>query len=118
MSQKILIAILAIVVIAIGLVYYYGGYNYGTPSASGTPQGPNQISMKSFAFNPAILNIKVGDTVTWTNNDSVTHDISGSGFKSPLMSNGQSYSFTFNTVGTYDYVCAIHPSMKGTVVVK
>ena len=126
MSQKTLIAILAIVIIVIGLVYYYGGNNYGAPNPSPTPavsvtpnpQGAFPISIKNFAFSPAVLNIKAGDTVTWTNNDSASHRISGGSFQSSDLSNGQNYSFTFNTAGTYDYICSTHPSMKGQIVVK
>ncbi len=120
MDQKTIIAVVAVLIIAGGALYYYGGYNYGTPNVSETPnpQGQNQISIKNFVFSPAELNINAGETVVWVNNDSVSHDISGSGFKSPLMSNGQSYSFTFSTAGTFDYICSIHPSMKGKIIVK
>ncbi len=122
MNQKTVIAIVAVLIIVIGIIYYFGGYNYGSPANTGSPsttsQGPNQVSIKNFAFDPAILNIKVGDTVTWTNNDSAAHRISGNGFQSSDMANGQTYSFKFTAAGTYDYICSIHPSMKGTIVVK
>lgn len=121
MNQKTIIAIVAVLIV-IGAIYFYGGYNYGMPtntgSPSATPQGPNQVSIKNFAFAPATLTIKAGDTVTWINNDSAAHDISGSGFKSPIMSNGQGYSFKFTSVGTFDYICGIHPGMKGIIIVK
>lgn len=114
LNQKIVIAIIGVLIV-IGAVYYFGGYNYGSPAP--TP-GPGQVFINNFAFNPAVVDAKIGDTITWTNNDSAAHDISGNGFKSPLMSNGQSFSFTFNTAGTYDYICGIHPGMKGAIIVK
>jgi amicyanin len=125
MNQKTIIVIAAVLIIAAGALYYYSGNNYGTPNPSATPvtgtpnaQGAYSVSIKNFAFSPAVLNIKIGDTVTWTNNDSTAHDISGSGFKSPIFTNGQNYSYTFTTAGTFDYICGIHPSMKGSIVVK
>jgi amicyanin len=127
MDKKMLVAAVAVVAIVGGLVYYFmgSGYNYGAPNIPASPvtetpnsQGAYPVSMKNFAFDPAVLSIKVGDTVIWTNNDSAGHDVSGSGFKSPIMSNGQSYSYTFTSAGTFDYICAIHPSMKGQVIVE
>ena len=70
-----------------------------------------------------MLTIRTGTTVTWTNQDSAPHQIasdSGSplSFSSDSLSNGASYQVTFAEPGTYSYHCAIHPSMKGTVVVQ
>jgi plastocyanin len=95
-----------------------------TPAASAKATPPvskaetYNISVVNFTFNPAALNIKKGDTVIWTNQDSVSHQIAGGTFNGPVMSNGQSYTFTFNSTGTFNYHCAIHPSMTGTITVK
>lgn len=125
MDQKSLITIAAVVIIIIGGLYYYKGYNYGTPNppantAAVTPnsQGAYPVSIKDFAFSPAVLNIGIGKTVTWTNNDSTIHRISGAGFEGGDLNNGQSYSYTFTSAGTFDYICKIHPSMKGQIIVK
>ena len=78
------------------------------------------IEIKNFAFNSAILNIKVGDTIIWTNKDSVKHTAtsdSGDELASPLVGEGETYSHKFETAGTYDYHCTPHPSMKSKVVV-
>ena len=78
------------------------------------------IDISNFAFNPASLSLKVGDSVTWTNKDSASHTVtsdSGSELGSNALSNGQSYSHTFNTPGTYSYHCTIHPMMTGTISV-
>lgn len=79
------------------------------------------VSITNFSFSPSTLTINKGDTVVWTNNDSVPHQVKGdtlSALSAPVMSNGQTYSFTFNNTGTFGYHCAIHPSMTGTIIVK
>jgi amicyanin len=88
-----------------------------TPTAQTTAQ-TGQVTIKDFAFGPSSLTVKKGDTVTWTNQDSAPHQIAGTNFKSEMLSNGGTYSFTFNEAGTFDYHCSIHPLMKGTVVVQ
>ncbi len=73
----------------------------------------------SNSYNPNPVEVKVGETVTWTNDDSVIHtatSIDGT-FDSGIMRNGQSFSYTFDTAGEYPYYCTLHPNMVGTVVV-
>lgn len=82
----------------------------------------SSVEISNFAFKPAKITIKKGTTVTWTNKDSAMHDVTptggGADFKaSELLAKGESYSFTFNTTGTYTYLCSPHPYMKGTVEV-
>lgn len=81
--------------------------------------GNENISISNFAFSPATLTIKRGTTVTWTNNDSVSHTVSGdvSGPNSSPLSNSEKYSYTFNGAGQFGYHCNIHPSMKANIVV-
>jgi len=81
-----------------------------------------KVAINNFAFQPATLTVKPGTKVTWTNNDEVSHtvtvdDESQNGPKSELFGKGESYSFTFNTVGEFPYHCLPHPHMKGTVKV-
>lgn len=78
----------------------------------------NAIIIQNFAFTPATLSVKKGATVTWTNKDSAPHQIKSTAFNSSIMSNGQSFSFTFNEAGTFAYICSIHPSMAGKIVVE
>jgi plastocyanin len=78
------------------------------------------VEIKNFAFTPATLNIKKGTKVTWTNNDVTAHTITadtGTQLASSAFASGESFSFVFNEVGTFDYHCSIHPTMKGKVVV-
>ncbi|MEI6131476.1 MAG: cupredoxin family copper-binding protein [Bacillota bacterium] len=100
-----------------------GGYSNTNPTAapSNVPvQAGKVVSISNFAFDPASLTIKVGETVIWTNNDSVGHNIAISSLNlvSPTFAAGGTFSQMFNSAGTYDYSCGIHPSMKGTIVVQ
>jgi plastocyanin len=76
----------------------------------------------SNSYNPNPIEIKVGDTVTWINNDSSPHTVTSSSsndssFDSGVLRRGEAFSFTFDKEGEYSYFCALHPSMAGTVVV-
>lgn len=83
------------------------------------PQTYN-VDIINFEFSPQTLSIKVGDTVTWTNQDSIRHDIKSNdgNFYSIPLDTGQTYSFTFNQPGTFDYRCGLHPTMEGTIIVE
>ena len=72
------------------------------------------ITIKDFAFNPADLTVKAGDTVTFINEDGAPHT---GGFDTGNLSTGQSAAFKFSTAGTFSYFCAVHPSMKGSITV-
>lgn len=73
------------------------------------------------SYNPNPIEIKVGDTVTWINNDSSPHTVTSSSdditFDSDVLRRGEIFSFTFDKEGQYPYLCTLHPSMVGTVVV-
>lgn len=82
----------------------------------------NMVTYKDFSVVPKSIKIKKGTTVTWTNQDSAKHDVTPTKeteeFKaSELFGKGETYSVTFNTVGTYSYFCSPHPYMKGTIEV-
>lgn len=77
------------------------------------------ISIKDFLFNPWEVTIKVWSTITWTNEDSMHHTVTADGkFDSWELNKGETFSYTFNDVGTYDYICTYHPSMKGKIIVE
>ncbi len=92
-------------------------------SAHSEPNGEsNEVTIKNFNFVQSKIRIKKGTAVTWTNQDSARHDIMpdspSENFKaSQLLAKGESYSFTFNTAGTYSYYCSPHPYMKASVEV-
>jgi plastocyanin len=90
----------------------------GADTGSG---GGAKVSMKGIKFNPANVTVKAGDKVTWTNNDSVGHDVTGDNFKSGDaggLQNGDTFAHTFDKKGTFDYVCTVHSGMEGSVTVK
>ncbi len=91
----------------------------GGSAAGGAPAaGAADVTISGFAFGPAEVEIKAGETVTWTNQDSTTHTVKGDGWASGELAPGQTFSHAFDKTGTYGYACAIHPNMTGTVVVK
>jgi plastocyanin len=89
----------------------------GTGTNPGTTQGPNDVFIQGMAFSPSTITVTAGTTVTWTNKDAVTHDVTSvpALFVSSGLGQGATYSFTFANPGTYSYKCSIHPSMTGTV---
>lgn len=84
-------------------------------AVAGTP-----VAIENFAFDPGTLTIAVGDTVTWTNNDSAAHTATADdgSFDSGNIEQGESFSHTFDEAGTYTYVCTFHPNMTGEIVVE
>ena len=87
--------------------------------ADETPQS-NAVDITGFAFSPETLTISIGDTVTWTNKESATHTATADGgeFDSGNLGNGDTFSHTFTTAGTYTYYCKIHTSMTATITVE
>ncbi|MCB1389648.1 MAG: cupredoxin family copper-binding protein [Rhodobacteraceae bacterium] len=79
----------------------------------------NNVSIQGMTFQPQMITVAVGDTVRWTNMDGAPHTATFSerGMDTGRLSRGQSGEVTFSRAGTYDYVCAIHPSMRGRVIV-
>jgi plastocyanin len=98
-----------------------GGTTASTPdTTAGTGVGGRQVVMKNLAFDPATVTIKAGESVTWTNQDSMSHTVVADNgeFESGELGQGATFTFAFDQPGTYPYHCSIHPSMKATVVVK
>ena len=100
--------------------------NSDAPSTqNNTPlSGDVEIEIFDFAFKSSDVTIKKGTKVTWTNKDSAKHDVTpdngdSNAFKgsNKLLAKNESYSFTFDIVGTYTYNCSPHPYMKGTITV-
>jgi plastocyanin len=97
------------------------GASTGAPSATDSPAAAagDAVTIDNFAFAPATLTVKAGSTVTWTNKDEEPHTVAATdgSFHSPGMGTGATFSHAFPSAGKFDYVCSIHPSMHGTVVV-
>ena len=88
-------------------------------SSPAQTQSSVSVNIANFAFSPATITVSVGTTITWTNKDDVPHTAtSDSGaFNSGTLQQNKSFQFNFDTPGTFDYHCAIHPSMTARVVV-
>ncbi|MFN8472841.1 MAG: cupredoxin domain-containing protein [Anaerolineae bacterium] len=89
-----------------------------TPTATpGCLSGTVDVSIQNFAFNPATITVCQGATVRWTNMDAAPHTTtSDTGvWDSGILTTGQTFSFTFNTLGDFPYHCNVHPTMHGLV---
>jgi plastocyanin len=107
-----------------------------TPSTmTSTPAGP-VVNLSSLMFHPTMTTVKVGTTVTWRNDDPITHTVTSGRFEgvdettglrssqdpdgtfeAKLDGKGKTFSFTFTKPGTYTYYCDIHQGMNATITV-
>jgi plastocyanin len=94
----------------------------GSDGSNGSREsGPASIGMRDLKFVPARSEARVGEKITWTNGEAVDHNVtaeSGAEFMSKAFGRGGSYSYTPRAAGTIEYVCTLHPGMKGTLVVR
>ena len=104
---------------AFGLTLAALGLGAGSVMASAPRPDPVEVRIDNFSFGPAELKVPVGTTVTWTNHDDIPHTVVSTEkvFKSKVLDTDDTFSFTFNTPGTFPYFCSIHPKMTGKVVV-
>jgi plastocyanin len=81
--------------------------------------GVTQVIIKGYAFVPPVIQVAVGTTVTWTNQDAAAHTVTfGQNIAdSGMLRTGQSFSHQFTAAGTFEYVCIYHPGMVATVIV-
>lgn len=90
----------------------------GTTEEAGGETG-DAVEIVDFNYKPADLKVKVGTTVTFTNADGFAHTVTAKdkSFDSGSMEEGATFERTFSEPGTFEYLCAIHNSMMGTVTV-
>ena len=98
-----------------------GGWT-GAPEGSWSATSLARIRFRLLSCTIYTLQVTIdqGDTVTWTNKDSVGHDVTGDTFKSGDpggMQNGDTFTQTFDKKGKFDYVCTVHSGMTGSVTV-
>lgn len=119
MNKATLIVVLVVIVGVAGYLVFKNIQKPAETVQEAPPQNQTAtVSIGNFAFNPATLQVKVGATVIWTNNDVAPHTITSTGFASSgIMAGGQTFSHIFTQPGEYDYSCSIHPTMKGKIVV-
>ncbi len=112
-KKHLIISTVIIILLAnVALGYAGMGGNTSSPSATAT------IEITDFSFYPSEVVIARGGTVTWKQRDYVAHTVTSAEFNSGELSQGQTFSHTFNEVGTYEYRCMQHPSMSGKVIVE
>jgi plastocyanin len=117
----------ALAVAGCGGSSYSGGSKPGaqktsgsSSSASSSSSGTIQVALQNIAFSPSNIKAKVGQTIKWTNKDSVAHNVTatkGEEFKSKTLNQGDTYSYKLDKAGTITYVCTFHPGMQATVTV-
>jgi plastocyanin len=137
MVKKNAVVIASVVIIAGAIVATYvlsGNMNMGVGGSGNSIQQPTTATSipsnstvvrivanaGSNSFSPNPVEVKVGETVTWINDDSGRHTVTSKDdgvFDSGMMGKGQSFIFTFDKAGEYPYFCEPHPNMVGTVVV-
>ena len=92
----------------------------GGSGDSSAPVATTEVQMvKSYRFDPKVIEIEAGQAVTWTNDDNFTHTVQVDGQEDHKVERGESFSITFDKPGTYHYVCTLHSKdMDGEVIVK
>jgi len=116
----VLISVFCVGLILAALIYS----NNGTiiqPPINTTQKAPqkvsNEVTIENFAFVPNILNVKIGDTVTWKNNNNTTHIISLGSYAKDSFKHGETYKHVFKKAGTYNYHCFLRSKMTGIIIV-
>lgn len=118
------VAVLAVAAVVVAFTMFGGGGGSSADSATvrrPTPvvfDGPATVDIDNIAYQPSVVRIPVGASVTWQFKDSVPHDVVEEHglFKSEIQSDGE-FSHTFDQAGTYFYNCSLHHKMTGTVIV-
>lgn len=139
MNSKYIIALVVIVLIVGGSIYFFNNKN-SSPTDSTTDSTQEKIpvstttnkntapvpvintvvhnvSIVNFGFSPANITVRKGETIVWTNKDTMQHTVTGGDLKSNPLGENQTYSFAYDKTGVFPYHCSLHPSMKGTVTV-
>ena len=84
------------------------------------PSGPGTVSIAEFLFGPQKISVRAGQSISWTNVDDSPHQVTVQGdttLRTPVVLKGQSTSLQFDHAGSYDYICGLHPGMKGQIEV-
>ena len=126
MPSRPLIALLLLLVLAAGCgeekASPGSGSAGGTATDAASASGGNtvKVAMKDILFVPEKITARVGQTVVWTNEDDIVHNVKagkGADFASKTVSKGETYKTKLTKAGTINYVCTIHPSQRGTITV-
>lgn len=137
-TTAIVLIVIIVLVVGVGILLYSNSQNNNSStnnsssssissdtsllnisSSSSQSSSKSSILITNRLFSPSSITVPVGTTVTWTNQDSYSHNIveNTGAFNSGLLSNGSTFSYTFTSAGTFNYNCSIHPDMTGSIVV-
>lgn len=96
------------------------GLTIGSLASPGeaAPSTDHQVSIVDFAFMPARLAVRVGDSVTWTNNGVAPHTSTSFTWDSGILQPGDTFTLTFDSAGRFRYRCDIHRQMLGGILVR
>jgi plastocyanin len=87
-----------------------------------TPSAQPRVEVVDYGYSPQQVTVHLGASITWTNDGNDGHDVTGSGpggeWRSGPLAPSERYTREFNLTGTFDYVCTIHPEMRGRVIVQ
>lgn len=77
------------------------------------------VAIANFTFDPAVVTVPAGTTVTWTNRDDIPHTVTAAdgAFQSEPLDTDDAYARRFDQPGSFDYFCSLHPHMTGKVIV-
>ena len=137
MAKTTLMAIIAAVLIVIGVAIAIAqsskDNNQPVNNANSNSQNQQQnntannsttngsVTIRNMMFTPSQATVLKGESVIWSNNDNTEHTVTidhGNGPDSDAIQPGSTFSYKFNEAGSYQYHCKLHPSMRGTIVVK
>jgi plastocyanin len=133
MRRPLSLLVLLLATLALGVAGCGGSDNNdsGNSDTTSTPAKPAnsggggggtvEVNMKNIQFVPQAITAKVGQTIHWTNGDSVAHTVtskSGANFDSGTLDPGSDFSFKATKAGVINYVCQIHPNQTGTITVQ
>ena len=112
-----LMRFLALAAVALAAVVLVGCS--GEAAANASPVATTSVELpKSYKFAPPAIVVDVGDTVTWTNHDDFTHNVTFPGEPALTMRPGETVTRAFPTAGEFAYQCSLHPrDMNGSVTV-
>lgn len=117
MKNKLLVIILLIAFLAFSGCTDKEIVQYTDSNASAGDIKHIEVYIDDYAFHPQSLTISRGDTVRWTNNDSVAYIVKSSAFQSPTLTKGMTFTYTFHERRTYNYYLATHPYTKSGMIV-
>jgi len=96
-----------------------------TVTSISMPEGAQIQQEGQLYYDPTDVTISAGSSVVWTNDDTAVHTVTSGSiqeqtglFDSGLVSTGNTFEYLFDTAGTFDYFCIVHPWMEGSVIVE